>query len=525
MPEFHVPPVRVNWNSPGWHSHRQPFLRAPSCVFRRTSFAGRLTYIAGTPTLAHQAMSFFPYCTLTEISQEIRSKNISPVEIVELHLKRIETLQPKLNAFVHLDVEGARQQARARESSVLRGDQLGPLHGAPLTIKSCIDVAGWPCPAGSLLRKDYLPKEDAPLVSRLKAAGAILLGNTNTPEFLMAYETDNLLTGKTSNPWDLTCSAGGSSGGEAAAIATGCSAGGGGSDGGGSIRVPAHFCGICGLKATPGRIPATGHFPPGAGAFSWIGVVGPMARTIADVRSLFEVMAGPDAGDALSAPVPLRSYREGELRGMRIGILESDALGMATPETRAAVQGAAKSLGERGFVIEAFRLTGLDRALELWWFFFGPVIGNMIHHSVAGVEDQISPMLREYLAYATSGDPITLEQFTKACADRDLLRAEILRQMQDTPILLSPVSTSPAFRHGQGNYLAGTGYRDTMRFSQWLNLTGFPGASVSAGVSKEGLPIGVQVTGRPFEDELVLAVAEAIEQARGPWQPPRFAIA
>jgi Asp-tRNA(Asn)/Glu-tRNA(Gln) amidotransferase A subunit family amidase len=392
----------------------------------------------------------------------------------------------------------------------------------PLTVKSCIDVAGWPCPAGSLLRKEYIPKQDAPLVSRLKAAGAILLGNTNTPEFLMAYETDNLLTGKTSNPWNLAHSSGGSSGGEAAAIAAGCSAGGVGSDGGGSIRVPAHFCGICGLKPTPGRIPATGHFPPGAGAFSWIGVVGPMARTIADVRSLFEVMAGPDAGDALSAPVPLRAHREGELRGMRIGILESDALGVATAETRATVERAAKSLGDRGFNVEPFRLEGLDHALNLWWFFFGPVIGNLLRHSVTGREDQISPMLREYLSYATSGNSIALDQFTKACADRDLLRADILRQMRNTPVLLSPVSTSPAFRHGQGNYHPGTGYRDTMRFSQWLNLTGFPGASVPVGLSKEGLPIGVQVIGRPFEDELVLAVAEAIEQARGPWLPPPF---
>jgi len=289
--------------------------------------------------------------------------------------------------------------------------------------------------------------------------------------------------------------------------------------------VPAHFCGICGLKSTPGRIPATGHFPPGAGAFSWIGVVGPMARTIADARSLFEVMTGPDAGDALSAPVPLRAYREGELRGMRIGILESDALGVATAETRAAVERAAKSLGERGFTVEPFRLDGLDRALDLWWFFFGLVIGNLIRHSVAGHEDQISPMLQEYLAYATSGNPITLDQFTKTCTDRDLLRAEILRQMQDTPVLLSPVSTSPAFRHGQGNYHAGTGYRDTMRFSQWLNLTGFPGASVPFGVSNEGLPIGVQVIGRPFEDELVLAVAEAIEHAHGPWLAPPFDVA
>jgi Asp-tRNA(Asn)/Glu-tRNA(Gln) amidotransferase A subunit family amidase len=470
-------------------------------------------------------MSFFPYGTLSEIAQAIRSKKISPVEIVELHLKRIEALQPKLNAFVHLDPEGAREQARAAENLVLRGAQLGPLHGVPLTIKSCIDVAGWPCPAGSLLRKTYVANLDAPLVSRWKAAGAILLGNTNTPEFLMAYETDNLLTGKTSNPWNLAHSAGGSSGGEAAAIAAGCSAGGVGSDGGGSVRVPAHFCGICGLKPTPGRIPATGHFPPGTGAFSWLGVVGPMARTIADVRSLFEVMAGPDAGDALSAPVPLRAYREGELRGLRVGILESEALGIATAEMRAAVERTAKSLDERGFTVEPFRLDGLDRALNLWWFFFGPVIGNLLWHSVAGHEDQISPMLREYLSHATSGNSITLDQFTKACADRDLLRADILRQMRDTPVLLSPVSTSRAFRHGQGNYHPGTGYRDTMRFSQWLNLTGFPGASVPVGVSNEGLPIGVQVIGRPFEDELVLAVAEAIEQARGPWLPPPFDVA
>src|SRR5712692_8618498 len=398
-------------------------------------------------------MTSLLYSTIAEIRECIRAKKISPVEVVAAHLERAAALQPKLNAFVHIDEQAAREQARRAEQAVRRGDELGSLHGVPVSVKSCIDVAGWPCPAGSLLRKSYVASQDAVLVARLKAAGAIVIGNTNTPEFLMAYEMDNLLSGKTSNPWDLSRSAGGSSGGEAAAIAAGCSLGGVGSDGGGSIRVPAHFCGICGLKPTPGRIPATGHFPPGAGAFSWLGVVGPMARTIADVRALFEVMAGPDAGDALSAPVPLRAYREDELRGMRIGILESEALGVATPETRAAVERAAKSLGERGFTVEPFRLEGLDRALDLWWFFFGPVIGNLFHHSVAGHEDQISPMLREYLSYATSGDPITLHEFTKACADRDSLRADILRQMRDTPVLLSPVSTSPAFLHGHGNYL------------------------------------------------------------------------
>src|SRR6266852_1439718 len=227
------------------------------------------------------------YASVAEITKSIRAKEISPVEVVAAHLERAEALHPKINAFVHLNAQAALEKARNAEMAVVRGHALGALHGVPVTVKSCIDVEGWPCPAGSVLRRDYVAQHDATLVARLKAAGAILLGSTNTPEFLMAYETDNLTSGQTSNPWDLSRSAGGSSGGEAAAIASGCSAGGVGSDGGGSVRVPAHFCGICGLKTTPGRIPAAGHFPPGAGAFSWIGVVGPMSRPIADVRSLF----------------------------------------------------------------------------------------------------------------------------------------------------------------------------------------------------------------------------------------------
>src|SRR5437762_3544151 len=340
MLEFHVLPDRAQLEF-----SRLPFTSSTVFMLPELRFCpGCLTCAACTLTLAHQAMSFFPYWTLAESTRQIRSKKISPVEIVELRLKRIETLQPKLNAFVHLDAEGARQQARAAENSVLLGDHLGPLHGVPLTIKSCIDVAGWPCPAGSLLRKDYLPKQDAPLVSRLKAAGAILLGNTNTPEFLMAYEADNLLTGKTSNPWDLTYSAGGSSGGEAAAIATGCSAGGVGSDGGGSIRVPAHFCGICGLKPTPGRIPATGHFPQSVGPFALLGVVGPMARTVSDLKLLFEVMQGPETGDPAAAPVPVRWPYRNELKKTRIGYFEDDGRTPVTGETRAAVQRAASVL-------------------------------------------------------------------------------------------------------------------------------------------------------------------------------------
>jgi len=467
-------------------------------------------------------MSKIIFGTIAGIAAGIRAKKFSPVEVVDAHLKRVAALQPKLNAFVHLDEEGARKQARAAEAALLRGDEVGPLHGVPLTIKSCIDAAGWPTPAGSLLRKDYVAQVDAPLVARLRGAGAIILGNTNTPEFLMAYETDNLLSGRTSNPWNLARSAGGSSGGEAAAIASGCSVGGVGSDGGGSIRVPAHFCGICGLKPTPGRIPATGHFPEGGGALGWIGVVGPMARTVADVRALFEVMAGPDAGDALSAPAPVRRIEESTLRGLRIGILESDALGRATPETATAVERAASLLNAQGFLVDRKRLSGLDRAIELWWYFFGPVIADLIRQGAIGHEELLSPMLREYVALATAEMKLTYDGFLSACGERDRLRWDIVRQMEDVTILLSPVSAGPAFKHGEGNWRPGAkeNYRDTMRYSQWLNLAGFPGIAVPVGASHEALPIGVQVVGRPYEEELVMAVAEAIERGRGAWQAP-----
>src|SRR5229473_2738761 len=306
-----------------------------------------------------------------EIAAQIRRKEVSPVEVARAHLDRIERLNPKLNAFVDCRPEAVLAQARDAEKAILHRDkdELGPLHGVPVSIKSAIDVAGHRCEAGTGLRAGYIAAEDAPLVARLRAAGAVILGVTNTPELLMAWETDNLLYGRTNNPWDLTRTAGGSSGGEAAAIAAGLSAGGVGSDGGGSIRVPAHFCGICGLKPTPGRIPSTGHFPKSGGAFSWIGVVGPMARTIEDVRMLFGVMAGWDDGDLrdgdpCSAPVEVREIRESVVRAAGIGVFEDDGRTPISRETRSAVGHAASLLLNCGFRVEPFRPEGLEEARQ-----------------------------------------------------------------------------------------------------------------------------------------------------------------
>jgi Asp-tRNA(Asn)/Glu-tRNA(Gln) amidotransferase A subunit family amidase len=461
------------------------------------------------------------YFTIAETIEKFQSKEISPVELILAYCERAQTLQPALNAFVHLDCESALARAREAESIILRGGKVARLQGILLTVKSCIDVAGWPCPAGSLLRKDYVPSKDATLVTRLENSGGIILGNTNTPEYLMAYETNNRLSGKTSNPWNIAYSSGGSSGGEAAAIASGCSMGGVGSDGGGSVRVPAHFSGICGLKPTPGRIPSTGHFPPSGGAFSWIGVLGPMARSVADLQILLEVMSGPDDDDSVSVPVPLKISDRKDLQELRIGILQSPALGSATPETREAVNNAGKILAGYGFRVEPITLNRLDVALTLWWFFWR-VIALEIQKSTNEKEALLSPMLHEFLAVTAAEPPITLDSFMNACVERDAVRANILQQMRDVPILLSPVSSAPAFKHGAGNYRAGdpNNYRDTMRYCQWLNLIGLPGLSIPMGHSAEKLPINIQLIGRPFEEERLLQVGQILEQERGPWQAP-----
>ncbi|HXT27221.1 MAG TPA: amidase [Candidatus Eisenbacteria bacterium] len=469
-------------------------------------------------------MTELHFLSLAQLSHKIREQEITPQEVAQDYLRRIKKLQPRLKAFAHVDAESAAREAQVAGEAVLGREPLGPLHGLPITVKSCIDVAGWPCAAGSLLRKDYRPSSDAVLAQRLRAAGAVLLGNTTTPEFLMSYETDNRLTGRTSNPWNVEFSAGGSSGGEAAAIASGCSAGGVGSDGGGSIREPAHFCGICGLKPTPGRIPLSGHYPAGNSAFGWLGVVGPMARTVGDLKILFNVLQGPEPGDALTVPVRHIQIKNGGDK-LRIGILEDGALGRVTPETQLAVRRAAQLLAYAGFELEPLRLNNLERVLELWWVFFGTVIGELLQGEIRGREELLSPIFCDYLEAASPAGwaPMSMQQFVDKCAARDRERARILEAVREVPILLSPVSAGPAFRHGKGGYRIDGGYRESMRHSQWLNLVGFPGVSVPMGVSEEGMPIGVQVIGRPYEDELLLDVAERLEQARGPWQGPRIA--
>src|SRR5580700_10480842 len=465
-------------------------------------------------------LTFLPAVSMAE---QIREKRISPVELVDAHLAQIERLNPKLNAFVQVDAERARRAAREAEIAVMQEKTLGRLHGVPLSLKSSLEVAGMRCEAGTRLRAGLVATQDAPLVLRLKNAGAIVLGVTNTPELLMAWETDNLLYGRTNNPWDLERTPGGSSGGEAAAIAAGMSSGGVGSDGGGSIRVPAHFSGICGLKPTPGRIPATGHFPASAGPFALIGVVGPMARTVADLKVLFEVMQGPDIGDTCAAPVPARWPSEDETKKLRIGYFEDDGRTPVTPETRAAVRTAVEALRSVGFQVEPFQPEGLEEARRLWHKFF-VVAGGMLLRPMFKEEDRdLSPILKQFLEWSAAEPAHTGRTLLDAWIQRDLLRARFFAQMQRYPILLCPAAAIPAFRHGERTWQVDgktVHYLDAWSYTEFFNLLGNPAAVIPVGSSPDGLPIGVQIVGRPWEEEQVLAAAAALEPQCAAWKGP-----
>jgi Asp-tRNA(Asn)/Glu-tRNA(Gln) amidotransferase A subunit family amidase len=457
----------------------------------------------------------------------LRSGEISVLELAEAHIEQIARLNPRLNVFADFDAEWVRE--RARKHDAWRGTRSRrPLFGLPVTVKSSIATRGFKCEIGSLLHKGEVPREDAVVVARLRAAGALILGTTNCPEFLMAYETANLLHGRTLNPWDLERTPGGSSGGESAAIAAGLSAAGLGSDSGGSVRVPAHFTGICSLKPTPGRIPGRGHLPPCVGPFSTLGAIGPMARTMSDVALIFRTLSGQDPYDPVSPPIALREPSLDELRTNTIGFFEDDGLVPVTPETRAAVQAATAALRDAGFRVEPFRPRTLELLRKLWWKFFVQCGAMFYEPEIRDRRGQLSPIFVEFLSFSESMEavpPLTATQLLDAWAELDLLRAKTLDEMSKYPVLLCPVASIPAFSHGEREWIIegqAVDYLDAVRQTQWFNVLAAPAAVVPVGRSPEGLPIGVQIVARPFQDETALGIAAVVDAAFG-YRPPPIA--
>ena len=447
------------------------------------------------------------------------SGELTAAEIVDEHIRRIRQINPAINAITDLQVEQARQEAAAADRAYRSGTILGPLHGVPLTIKSSIAAAGCRHECGSPLRRGEVAKTDATLVRRLKSAGAVILGTTNVPEFLMAYETDNAIYGRTSAPFDLKRTSGGSSGGDSAAVASGCSAGSFGSDAGGSVRVPAHFCGLYGLKSTPGEIPRTGHWPAVAGPSTSLASVGPLARTAEDLDLLLRVTAGYDPRDVSSVCRPAPGPPDpAELRSLRIGWFDHAWGTPATRETRTAVRRASRALADAGFDVDKVELRGLEQAPKVWWLLFGIALKTLIEGSVPA-DYRLHEVSYDAMAEDRTEAGTGYKDLLLGWVQQDQLRYRLLQQMRDYPILLCPVAAIPAFRHRERSWsIEGqtVSYPGAFVYSQVFNLLGVPAASAPAGRSPEGLPIGVQVVGRPLEDRIVTAVTMELESALGP---------
>jgi len=453
----------------------------------------------------------------------ISGKRASPVEVAQAHLARIEKLNPALNAIVTIAPDFL-EQARRAEESLMRDDIHGPLHGLPLTIKDTIETAGLRCTSGSRIRQQHVPGQDAPAVERLRKAGAVLIGKTNAAEMAMDYTADNPVFGRTNNPHDLSCTPGGSSGGEAAAISTCMSSGGLGSDLAGSIRIPSHFCGISGLKPTTGTIPGAGQFPPSIGPYSLGAVVGPMARRIEDLYLLFSVLRGKNTSrDRLIEDSVLNNA--GMLRGHRVAWYSDDTVAPVTEETRKAVTDAASALNDAGLRVEERRPPGVERGHELWLKLFSRASVVQLRDVYSGHEQEGGDFVRWRLATADDSPVPTLDEYISSWMERDRLSEELSSWMNDVPLLIAPVGATPAFKHDTLKLTVGGSKLSAFRafsYSQTFNVFDMPSVTVPAGVSSEGLPIGVQIVGRPFEEDTVLTAAAIVEAAIGGWQSPKL---
>jgi amidase len=414
---------------------------------------------------------------------------------------------------VELLPESALAQARIADKMIARGEAVGPLHGVPFSIKDSIDVAGTRTTAGTLGYRDAPPSlADATVVSRLRQAGAIPIAKTNLPDLLFAFESDNLLFGVTNNPYDPTRTSGGSSGGEAALIAACGSPIGLGSDAAGSVRLPAAFCGVAGIKPTSGRLPRTGHVPPPGGWLEAIWQIGPMARHVEDLVTMMRLLVGVDGHDATVIGMPFHEPAETKLGDLRVAFYTD-----ASPEISQVVTAAARLLGSEAALVEEARPGCLDEAYDLEMQFIGPDGGDALRDYLRSIgSDRLHPLLSAWLAklepYRTD-----LAGFGSYWARLDQYRAGMLAFFRNYDVILCPAYTEAALPHGtsieDANFRA---FRHTMAY----NMTGWPAAVVRCGRAAGGLPIAVQIVAHPFREDVALAVAARLEEAFGGWQAP-----
>src|SRR5438876_263661 len=379
------------------------------------------------------------YASATSLAQAIRDKRVSSQEVVEAYIHRIEAVNPQLNAVVQLTAEAALTQARQADVALARGEIKGPLHGVPITIKDSFDTEGVISTAGTKGRATYVPQQDATAVARMRVAGAILLGKTNLPELSLAYESNNLIYGRTNNPYDLSRTPGGSSGGESAIIAAGGSPLGLGTDGFGSIRIPSHFCGITGLKPTSGSIPFTGLLPPGFGASAKLRHVGPMARHVEDLALTFPILAGMDWRDPATVPMPPGEPRNVELKSLRVAFYTDNGIMTPTPETTAIVRTAVHALADAGAFVEEARPAGIEQSYTLFRDLFAADGGAGVQRllKMAGTTD-IHPFVQLFGEIPTP-HAMTTAEFGGFLVRWDMFRGTLLSFLEKYDVIICPL--------------------------------------------------------------------------------------
>jgi aspartyl-tRNA(Asn)/glutamyl-tRNA(Gln) amidotransferase subunit A len=445
----------------------------------------------------------------TELAALIRTRQLSPVEVVRAHLDRIEAVDPEVNAIVTV-AEGALAAAKQAEAAVMAGGELGPLHGVPFTVKDSIDTAGVLTQRGSPIFEGRVPDADATSVARMKKAGGILLAKTNLPEFSYWIESDNLLSGRSNNPWDLDRTPGGSSGGESAAIAAGMSPLGLGTDLAISVRGPAAQTGIVSLKATHGRVPMTGIWPRAPRRF-WH--VGPMARSIRDLALAFSQLAGPDGEDAFATSTVPFDAGVATDRKLRVGWMVGPGFGPIDTQVAATVRAAAEALKGEGHGVEEVRIPALERdfALDVFNKLHVMEMKPAFRAATAGHEDQMYKMARTMLSLPDT----SMEDYIAAEQAAERLRDGYATYFRDYDVLLTPVLPVPAHKHGIKELVV-NGETVDLTYLQGatvpLNVTGLPGLSMRFGTSREGLPINVQLVGRWQAETTILTAAMVLER-------------
>jgi amidase len=450
------------------------------------------------------------FSSTMQLAAAIRAGHLSATAVLEAHLAQIERHNPALNAVVTLDAERAHERARAADDALARGEVWGPLHGVPFTLKDAFATAGVRTTVGFSPLADHVPREDSTVAARLKAAGGVLIGKTNVPAMLADYQSENPLFGRTNNPWNAERTPGGSSGGAAAALAAGMTPFDIGTDLSGSIRIPAHFCGLFGLKPTENRVSSAGLIPDPRGTPRGVRLmssIGPLARTVEDLALLYPLIAGPDGRDTEVQPVPVGDVPELDLTQLRIAFAPTLPGFPVAADIRDAVEGLARQLDRAGGVVEEATLPALDFGQEL--ASAGELIGMMVGASQPEEQEQ----------------PTTLAHYLAALhrRDRSILAWEQFFGAWDA--LLCPASLVTAFPHCE----PGAPVRvDGQEVTYWLvsahgtvfNYTGHPAVVLPSALDRDGLPIGVQIVGKRWDEARLLAMAEALSPVTGEFRRP-----